>query len=151
MASGHSGAILRLNGGGVVAKVVDGIPKRDAAKELGISERTLGRKLSNLQIECKQLRAPGRRPLVVIPTADFARVKAALIPVGAAPTPEETTALTVRPSRPTQELMALLRTSLQAPPLPLFLTCKRPVSIAASRKRTYAGSSQRARSKRSKT
>ena len=134
-----------------MAKVVDGIPKGDAAKELGISERTLGRKLSNLQIECKQLTALGRRPLVVITAADFARVKAALISVEAAPTPEETTTLTVRRSRRTQELMALLRTSLQAPPLPLFLTCERPVSIAASRKRTYASRAQRGRSKRSKT
>jgi hypothetical protein len=110
--------------GRVVAKVVDGIPKRDAAKQLSISERTLDRKLYDLQIECKQIAVPGRRPLVVIPTADFERVKAEMIPVEAAPTSEESTALTVRPSRPTQELVALLRTSLQAPSLPLFRDLK---------------------------
>ena len=107
-----------------MANVVDGIPKRDAAKQLGISERTLDRKLYDLQIECKQIAVPGRRPLVVIPTAGFERVKTEMIPVEAAPTTEESTALTVRPSRPTQELVALLRTSLSAPPLPLFLDLK---------------------------
>jgi hypothetical protein len=104
-----------------VAKVVDGIPKRDAAKQLGISEGTLDRKLYDLQIECQQVAVPGRRPPVVIPTADFERVNADMIPVEAAPMAEESTALTVRPLRPTQELVALLRTSLQAPSLPLYL------------------------------
>jgi len=109
-----------------VAKVVDGIPKRDAAKQLGISERTLDRKLYDLKIECKQIAVPGRRPLVVIPTADFERVKAEMIPVEAAPAAaaEESTALTTRPTRSAQELVALLRTSLAAPALPLFLDLK---------------------------
>src|SRR5262249_45676787 len=105
----------------VVAKVVDGIPKRDAAKQLHISERTLDRKLSDLHIECKQVTVPGRRPLVIIPAADFERVKAEMIPVEAAPTAEENTALAVRPPRRPQELAAMLRPSLQPPPLPLFL------------------------------
>jgi FixJ family two-component response regulator len=48
-----------------VAKVVDGIPKRDAAKQLGISERTLDRKIYDLGITCEQITIPGRRPLVV--------------------------------------------------------------------------------------
>ena len=107
-----------------VAKVVDGIPKRDAAKRLGISERTLDRKLYDLQIECKQIAVPGRRPLVVIPTADFERVKAEMVPVEAVPTAEESTALTTRPARSAQELVALLRTSMAAPTLPLFLDLK---------------------------
>ena len=107
-----------------MANVVDGIPKRDAAKQLGISERTLDRKLYDLQIECKQIAVPGRRPLVVIPTADFERVKAAFIPVEAAPATEESTAIVPRPTRSAQELVALLKSSLQAPPLPLFLDLK---------------------------
>src|SRR2546427_617651 len=67
---------------------------------------------------------PGRRPLVVIPTADFERVKAEMVPVEAVPTAEESTALTTRPTRSAQELVALLRTSLSAPTLPLFLDLK---------------------------
>jgi hypothetical protein len=49
-----------------MANVAGGIPKRDAAKQLGISERTLDRKLYDLKITCKQITVPGRRPLVVI-------------------------------------------------------------------------------------
>src|SRR5262245_39930396 len=107
-----------------MAKVVDGISKSEAAKQLNISERTLDRKLTSQRVTCKQITEPGRRPLVLIPTADFERLKADMIPVEAGPAEEETTALTLRPPRPTQELIALLRTSLAAPNLPLFLDLK---------------------------
>src|SRR5262245_52906304 len=94
-----------------MAKAEDGVPKRDAAKQLGISEHTVDRKLSDLNITCTQLTGPGRRPLIVIAPEDFERLKAEMIPIEAG-TVEESTALGPRPTRPTQELIALLRTSL---------------------------------------
>ncbi len=102
---------------------MDGIPKRDAAKQLNISERTLDRKLYDLQITCQQVMVPGRRPLVVIAPDDFERLKAEMVPVDAAPREPET-ALAPRAPRAAHEMIALLRSSLSAPVLPLFLDLK---------------------------
>lgn len=57
-----------------------------------------------------------------------------MIPIQSAAPAEESTALALRLPRPTQELIALLRTALTTPPLPLFLDLK-----AAS---AYSGLSQ---------
>jgi excisionase family DNA binding protein len=103
----------------------DWLPKRDVAKLLGISERTLDRKIYDKDIPVRQVTVPGRRPLAVIAPAAVEALKAEMIPT----TPgleKNGKDLALRPALPPamRDFFQALLTTLPYPPRALFLTLK---------------------------
>jgi excisionase family DNA binding protein len=111
--------------------------KQDAARELGLSLRSIERLITEKKIRVTHRRVPGRKALTCCHPEDIAKLKASIVPATPVPAPAQQSngavpALkqTAQLPQPVQQLMAAFLSTLPYPPRKLTLSMREAVEYS---------------------